>query len=192
MTATQALGLTIASLNLAMVIALTRFLPRFWREMPWLVALTAYFALRTAKRFVGAANHHEAIGLDLYLDLILLPVLVLIIVASNRMIAGFQAARDEAEYRRDEYERARRDYEQLVRHRLFNPLTVVRGAAMTLKAGVPDDQVRDSLLDAICDAADAIQNTTLEPERRSGEEHTLDAVPGPLRRQADSDIRHAS
>ena len=173
----QLLLLALVIISVAVALALGRFIPRFGREFPWIVVLCIYFTLRAAKRALDFVQGNVPVGPDLWLDLVLLPVAILLLLSARRMTAGFAAAHDEAEYRRREYERARRDYQQLVRHRLFNPLTVIRGAAITLQAGVPDDRTRDALLDAIREAADAIQHTTLEPEQQGGEEQSLDAIP---------------
>jgi len=179
-----ALNIVIGLLNGATVAALIRFVPRFWRQMPWLVMLTVYFAVRAAKRVVNVANDDVATGMDLALDWLLLPVLVLLVLNTDRMIRGFRAAHDEAEFRQKEYERARLDYEQLVRHRLMNPVAVIKAAAITLRAGVVEPPMQTQLLEAMEQAATAIEHTTLEPERRGIEEGSLDAVP----RTADAEI----
>lgn len=53
------------------------------------------------------------------------------------------------------------DSERL-RHRFFNPLTVVRGSAQTLLARELDDAQRDELLHAIVAASSQIERVVLE------------------------------
>ena len=83
----------------------------------------------------------------------------------------------EAEWRQAEYERALRDYTTLVRHRLATPLTVIRGAALTLRER-PDlpEQERRRLLDLIAEQGERLERLALEPTPRA-EESELRPVP---------------
>jgi signal transduction histidine kinase len=77
-----------------------------------------------------------------------------------------------------EFARARRDYEQLVRHRIGNPLTVVQGVAHTL-AHHPhlDDEVRTALLDSLLAAADELASVSLDATQQRPEERDLQPLP---------------
>ncbi len=88
---------------------------------------------------------------------------------------------EQARHNAREYERARRDYEQLVRHRIGNPLAVVQGIAVTLDDH-PDlpAATRAALVTSLVHAAEELVDVSLEPEQRSPEEHELHAVPTPL------------
>ena len=87
-----------------------------------------------------------------------------------------QAAR--ARHCAEEYERALSDYTQLMRHRIANPLTAIRGSAQTLR-DLPslDDDTRTRLLEIIVEMAERIEQVSLEPRSVSVEERCLDAVP---------------
>lgn len=112
------------------------------------------------------------------LDLLALFVLVFVVVQARGIARTAAATLDLARFRAQEYDRARRDYTQVVRHRMMNPLTVIDGAARTLQAGESlDAATRDSLLQAIRESAQVLKDTTLEPERRDELERELQAVP---------------
>jgi signal transduction histidine kinase len=145
---------------------------------PLLLLLVAFFAVLGLGRL---ADPDPLLGSSPVLAGVLgvASLLVLVVVAANaRRIARavLQAFRD-ARGREREYERARGEYAQLVRHRMFNPLTVIRGAAQTLQSGAADGAARDELLRAIVEATEELERVTLEPERRSAAESDLDAVP---------------
>lgn len=78
-----------------------------------------------------------------------------------------------------EYDRARRDYEQLMRHRIANPLTVVSGGIETLRTYGErlDAGTRALLLDDISEALARLDLVEVTPTPVSVEEHCLDAVP---------------
>lgn len=141
-------------------------------------ALVGYFAVRGSARlndpdpFLGFSP-----GLVTVFDAVSLVLLVVLVANARRLARAAVATVNEAGLRAREYERARRDYAALIRHRLFNPLTVIRGAAQTLARGAPDEQTRAELLAAIVSAADALERTAADPEVRGPEEAGLDPVP---------------
>lgn len=128
--------------------------------IPWLphwhgwlaigTALDAITALMLAAVFVQAARQHR--------------VVLLVVERAQRSA--------------EEYERAHRDYEQLLRHRIGNPLTVVQGVAHTL-ANHPDlsEEVRTELLVSLLDSADALATVSLDPACRRPEEQDLQPLP---------------
>jgi signal transduction histidine kinase len=83
----------------------------------------------------------------------------------------------QAKFRAAEYERARRDYTQVVRHRINNPLTIIMGAAQTLETQTISDDTRRELRRAIIQAAQELEQISLAPERQGPEEAELDAIP---------------
>lgn len=172
----------------ALLVVLGSYLARFRWQLPWLGALLLYFAVREVQsiRFLlHARGHGSAAGLtDAVMFGATAMLLVALILTSGRMLAGLRAMQDAAAYREEECRRALRDYEQLVRHRLFNPLTVIAGAAQTVRADVVDDVTRDQLLEAIVTATEQMREATLEPVAVSSEEHSLRAQPRPLVRHA--------
>ena len=141
-------------------------------------ALVAFFLLG------GAALLNDPdplLGYDLLLagvlDVAVAGVLVILAFDARKLVRAAVRTVDEDDFRRREYERARRDYGRLVRHRVFNPLATVRGAAETLKARWWDDETRDMLLDSIIDAARRLERVTADPVVRSPEERGLDPAP---------------
>ena len=105
-------------------------------------------------------------------------LLALVFVQAARRSRLAMLVVEEAAHNAREYERARRDYEQLVRHRIANPLAVVQGVALTLRdhPELPAD-TRRSLVASLVAASDELVDVSLEPEQRSAEEHGLQAVP---------------
>lgn len=84
----------------------------------------------------------------------------------------------QAEQARTEYRRARHDYQDLMRHRINNPLAIVRGAAATL---LHQDQMErpeaHELLRAIVDAADRLESISTEASAADDVEATLRPLP---------------
>lgn len=105
-------------------------------------------------------------------------LLALVFVQAARRSRVALLVVEEARYNAREYERARRDYEQLVRHRIANPLAVVQGVALTLldHPELPAD-TRRSLITSLVAASEELVDVSLEPQQRSVEEHELHAVP---------------
>lgn len=78
----------------------------------------------------------------------------------------------------DEYERATHHYGQLVRHRLANPLSVIRGNAQTLmELDGLGEECRAALLTGILEMAQRLERISLGPTIETSEELCFDAVP---------------
>jgi len=112
-------------------------------------------------------------------------VLVLLLFWIRRMIRALRSAVDDAVLRRAEYERALADYRHLMRHRIANPLTAVRGGLQSLRE-LPDlsRDERQQLLETVQDAARRLERVALDPAPRSTEEQQLEARPRLRRRSA--------
>ena len=95
--------------------------------------------------------------------------------AAKRMRVALRISRATA----TEYERARRDYEQLMRHRIANPLAVVDGGIDTLLryGDQIDDSTRRDLLLAMADSTRRLRDFTPDPASRTTEEVNLHATP---------------
>ncbi len=143
-------------------------------------ALGAFFALR------GVSRLFEARGVAIVTDerivtaieLLLVAALISVLATLEPVVRGLVAREDAARLRAEEYERARRHYTQVVRHRMMNPLTTIKGGAQTLlvdRAVDPITQAR--ILDAMIEACEELEHVSLEPERRDELERELDAVP---------------
>jgi len=179
MTGTSIFAWALVVLNAAMVAVLLRLSIKLRWHLPWLPLLAAFFALRAGRRMSAALSENYLTGGrgDLAIDATLALVLIPMVIGAERMARSLEAVRDEAEFRAQEYERARRHYTQVVRHRVLNPVTIICGGAETIKAGIVDEPTRDQLCDAIVASAREIQQVSLEPERRGDEEYELDAIP---------------
>lgn len=135
-------------------------------------------ALITLNRSEVIWHRSESFIFATGLDVLALLVLVVVFLNARRIAEAAVAIVDMAGYRAREYERARRDYTQVVRHRILNPVTIIRGAAVTLDANDSlDAATRHELLRAIIDSSKVIENVSLEPERLGFEEHGLEATP---------------
>lgn len=115
--------------------------------------------------------------LDAVLIVIDLVVLIGLLVSVRRLVRGALQTVDEAELRAREYERARRDYASLLRHRIANPLMMIEGAARTLRARRGDEAKREQLLEAIIEASVNLERISLEPRPRGAEELELEPIP---------------
>ena len=105
-------------------------------------------------------------------------VLVLLLFWIRRMIRVLRSAVEDAVLRRTEYERALADYRHLMRHRIANPLTAVRGGLQSLRE-LPDlsRDERLQLLETVQAAARRLEWIALDPAPRSTEEKQLEARP---------------
>lgn len=93
-----------------------------------------------------------------------------------------QRERDRAAASRTEYDRARSDYERLMRHRIANPLAVALGTAITLRdVEVLEASTRLKLMDALVSSLEHLERVSLSRSRQQLEEHELDAVAHPSR-----------
>lgn len=104
-------------------------------------------------------------------------MLVFVVARARGVTKRWQQTLSAATVQALEYERARREYEDLMRHRIANPLTVVRGAAETLLAAELDPDTQEKLLHAIVDASHALEQVSARAESISSEERILDALP---------------
>ncbi len=174
------INLLVAAVNVAVAVFLALEARRIGLPIPRLVlALVLFFVLTGAAR----VNHPDPLfgynaSLAAAFDGASLLVLAFLLVNVRRLARTAVATLDEARYRAHEYERARRDYRQLVRHRILNPVTAIRGCAYTLQteAGA-DPELRDELVRAILDASRVLEQVTVEPDRRGPEERGLRPLP---------------
>jgi signal transduction histidine kinase len=82
------------------------------------------------------------------------------------------------------YERSLHDYEQLMRHRIANPLTVVRGLAQTLRDyDELDGDTREQVLAAIDEQSALLEQLALAPRIQSPEERELCPSPAQWRQE---------
>jgi signal transduction histidine kinase len=155
--------------------------------LAWLVA--TYFLLEAGVSFNRGlldSDFGGAMSRVMVLELLGTVAIVLMLIRASQIGRAIAFTVDEARYRADEYARARRDYTQVVRHRIANPLTVIKGAAQTLDGAAMDEATRHALRLSIISAAEQLEAISLEPTRGGPEERDLDAVAHvPAARDAD-------
>lgn len=169
-----ALGLLYLSLVVVLVLAMRG--KRLARAFPWLVVLIAFFALRALERLLVVLEIPMSI-MPMLLHGVSVLALLLLVVGSHRLADALHASQEQAELTTREYERALHHYTQVMRHRLANPLTAIRGGVTTLRELDLRDEDRDRLLELIDEQAQELETVALHPERAGVEEHELDAVP---------------
>ena len=154
----------IGGFEIALAAIVLRHLWRFRRGFPWLVALTAFFAVRGADRLTSAFTERGAQTLGFVLDALLLLVLGLLLVTMERVVRGLELAEDAARIREGEYGRALADYRRLVRHRLATPLTAIFGSVRFLRELDPQDEtLRSKLLETLEQEAVRLKSLCLDP-----------------------------
>ena len=168
--------------ELAMVVLIlweSRALGRNRPKLLW--GLCAFFAIDAVIPITRSEllwHRTEHFGIATTLDIAVLAILVIVIANARKLTHAAMATVSLARFRADEYDRARHDYTQVVRHRVMNPVTVILGAAETLRCGaIKNDELAQSLLAAIIESAQVIQDEALVPERRDHLERDLDAMP---------------
>jgi len=165
--------------QIAIAIAVVVELIRLRRGVPRVaVFLVAFFVVDG----LVAINRPDSLlwsnaTLDAVLTLIDILVLLGLLFLVQRLARGALRTVDEAKLRAREYERARRDYARLVRHRIANPLMTIGGAARTLRAKRGDEAGREQLLESIIEASENLEQLSLEPRSKSAEETELEPVP---------------
>jgi hypothetical protein len=90
--------------------------------------------------------------------------------ANEKLAAAFEDSQ--------EYQRAVRHYRDIVRHRIANPLQIVKGMAITLVNDDSMGQQQVQMLDAIIEAAYRLERATLfDPDSQSAVEQVLHPKP---------------
>jgi len=168
-------GSTQIAIAIAVVVELVRLRRGFPRVALLLIAFFFLDGLVALNRPDPLLGYNPT--LDAVLIVIDLAVLVGLLVSVRRLVHGALQTVDEAKRRAREYERARRDYASLLRHRIANPLMTIGGAARTLRAKRGDEKKREQLLETIIEASESLENVSLEPRLRGAEELELEPIP---------------
>jgi signal transduction histidine kinase len=162
------------------------------------LALAAFLGLHGLGHVLLVANHQLHVlprGIDMALaltfDVAAAGMLAYLLWSAYRVAARVTSSIDEATMRAEEYERARRDYVALMRHRIANPLTVLRGGAQTmLSLDQLPTATRHELLEAMLEAASSLESASADAELRDDTERELRPAPS-LRGRAAHDEHHA-
>ena len=173
MDTTELLSLAVGVLELALALVVGIRLGAYVRTFPWLAALIVFFGLRAAMRIYSAFAEQRAETLALPIDVLLIAALILLIVGIERTGRGLVLAENEAQYREQEYRRALADYRRLARHRLANPLSVIRGGVIALKTLDLSEDERRKLLESMAAESERLETVALEPDPASPEERRL-------------------
>jgi signal transduction histidine kinase len=173
MDTTELLSLVVGVLELALALVVGIRLGAYVRTFPWLAALIVFFGLRAAMRIYSAFAEQRAETLALPIDVLLIAALILLIVGIERTGRGLVLAENEAQYREQEYRRALADYRRLARHRLANPLSVIRGGVIALKTLALSEDERRKLLDSMEAESERLEKVALEPDPVGAEESRL-------------------
>jgi signal transduction histidine kinase len=182
----EILNFTVASVEAGLALVVLRHLARFGRAFPWLAALMAFFLLRAADRFYVAFMGDEPLALSLLVDGLAVLLLTLLIFGIRRMVRGLQAVENEAAIKEAEYERALVDYRRLMRHRIANPLTALRGGIQSLRDLTDlSEEDRASRVTAGYEAVERLEHVALNPSPLSREEAFLEGRPRLTRRTQD-------
>jgi signal transduction histidine kinase len=184
-----ALSLVIGLLQVALAVLVARELRTYAQAFPWLIALTAFFALRGAMRIYGALAGSVPEALAVAADVFLVAVLGLLVVGLRQTARGLKLAEDEAHYREEEYARALVDYRRLARHRLANPITAIRMGIAALRSLDLDPGQRKSVLEALEHESRRLEQLALDPQPLSAEERALNPRPATARRSRNAE-RH--
>lgn len=179
-----ALSLAIGVLQLVLAGVVVRALGRYARAFPWLVALTAFFALRGAIRIYAAFEGSVPEAITVPVDILLIGVLLLLVLGLEQTARGLRLAEDEALYREEEYARALLDYRRLARHRLATPLTAIRTGLAALGALDLDAKERRRVLETLERESRRLEQVALEPKPLSPEERRL--RPSPQRKLSET------
>jgi hypothetical protein len=129
-------------------------------------------------RELGMARSHVG-TIAATLDVASIALLAWMLVDAAGAVAQVRAELQASRLREREYERARRDYEILMRHRIANPLAVLGGGVRTLEEldGVLSAADRAQLLRAMAQAAEQVEHAALAPDPVAPEERGLAGRP---------------
>jgi signal transduction histidine kinase len=177
----DALGFAVGLLQIALAAVAAREIVRYGRRFPWLIVLSVFFAVRGGYRIYVAFTDAESPNVTLATDVLSVLVLVLLIAGLESTVTTLRRSEDSATWSQREYERALADFRDLVRHRLANPLSVLRGSVETLAAREQelDPASRQELFGVLRSELDRLEATALDPAPAGPEELALAPEPRP-------------
>lgn len=178
-----ALTSAVASLLLSATLLLQAWRIGVRKAPRTLLVLVIFLAVSGAAWIVGPYIGHAS-HLVQSLNVVMTGALVLLVLRARGIVSALVDARHRAKRRGEEYDRALHDYEQLMAHRISNPLTVISGAAHTLLCLDLPRRTREDLLGEIMHAAARLEHASTRPAVESTEERELVPAPRSRRRSA--------
>ena len=104
----------------------------------------------------------------------------------ERRLAALREQTERARHSQRRYQFALHTYEQLMRHRIANPLTVICGVAETLRDHEDlGSSQRAELLDALLEQARTLRSCVLDPSPTDSAEMVLEPWPDHVRATAE-------
>jgi len=146
----------------------------------WLLLGAGFSALRAFDSMLVSTGEVDATWVVRTLDAAVLATLLGLVFGVARLGRDLSRKVDDAEHAEAEYGRALLDYTQLVRHRIANPLTAVKGGIQTLLDLPLEEAIRRQMLEAMLESARQLERVALHPEQVGAEEGDLRPTPAPL------------
>ncbi len=171
--ATAALCATIAVLATRSMLRRPRWQPvAGWSFVAFVTTVAVTSILRAAFPLLPRTQALHLVGSLLELGAAAMLAVVFVHAVRQRRVVPELVAR--MRRRADEYSRARRDYDRLLRHRIANPLAAVHGIALTLESFPDlDDERRRQLVSALVDASHELATVSIDPGIVGPEERGL-------------------
>lgn len=118
--------------------------------------------------------------LEMALDVAAVLILIGVLLHSRGAVRAVLASLQVAAHHTREYERALHDYTQVMRHRIMNPVAVIRLAALALRDdAIQSSTARQHLIDIVIESTRRIEEMSFDPKVEGEEEEMLHAIPAP-------------
>lgn len=157
-------SLLVGGAFLAMTVVVVRLAFATPRGGRWMILLGVFAAVRAADNLIVGYLGYEPLSVRVAVDLATLAVLLAMTFAVARVGLIVEVARSGAARERQQHEANRRYYEQVLRHRLANPLTVLLGGLQTLYHVDLDKKTRCALIEEMMQQAHALEHVMLDPQ----------------------------
>lgn len=178
---TSLIAVLSAVLGIALVAAFARVMVRARVPLPSVMLMAGFFLIYSLERFEDRTHpSYHSEGLDIAMAAVMVVLLAYLLLFASRTMMMMAERAASADERRREYERALRDYEELVRHRVANPLTVITSGVDLLAAKMPEacgDTQLAPVLASISAAAQQLRDVSLDPSHLRPEEASLRPMP---------------
>lgn len=157
-------SLVMGAAFLALAVAVLRLARSTRGGARWLVLIAVFAAVRALDNLIVGFLGYEPASVRVAVDVASLAALLVITLGIARLGLIVENARSAAEREQRRHEANRRYYEQVLRHRLANPLTVLLGGLQTLHDLELDMKTRCALVSEMMQQARELENVMLDPE----------------------------